>query len=113
MLYWTIAVIGGFMLIILEGSNVNSYVIAIFVLISRIGMTSAFNIVYIATPYLFPVIFGSTCLGIFNFWARLVSIIAPVAAELEYPVPMSLFTGTSILAFIVAFFIKEKIPKVK
>lgn len=113
LIYWTVAFVGGIVLLILEGVNANDYLVATFVMISRLGMSSSFNTVYLSTPYLFPVIYCSTCMGIFNFWARLVAVVSPVIAEIDYPIPMCLFSGTAAIAFVFALFIKEKVPKLK
>ena len=50
LIYWIIAMIGGITLLILEGIDSNDYLIATFVMISRLGLTSSFNTVFLATP---------------------------------------------------------------
>lgn len=51
------------------------------VLGTKFGISSCFNCVYLANG-LFPPIYSSTTFGMFNFFARLTGMLAPMVAEL-------------------------------
>ena len=53
-----------------------------FIMIAKLGVCGTFNLVYIGNIDLFPTLFCSTAMGICNFFARLVSIAAPMTAEI-------------------------------
>lgn len=84
----------------------------IFLLLARVGISSNLNILYISFSVLFPPIFSHSALGFCKFIARILTILAPMAAELKNPTPMGLFTFLSLIAANVACFIyKKKIIK--
>ena len=56
----------------------------------------------------FPFLKRATATGICNFISRGLTIFAPLAAELDTPIPTSILLGISVVAFIVAFFLPSK-----
>ena len=51
------------------------------VLVSKFGITSGFNICYLANVEYFPVVYSSTVFGACNIIARFASVLAPLIAE--------------------------------
>ena len=51
------------------------------VLLAKFGISAGFNVVYVANPYMFPLLFASTAMGFCNFLARASTIFAPIVAE--------------------------------
>ena len=66
-------------------------VIATAVFLTRFSNTSAFNLVYLANRALFPSLFLATCFGACNFTARIVTVLSPMVAEVQYPYPAAIF----------------------
>ena len=75
-----------------------------------VAMGSCGVIIFISLIHvdLFPVVFGTTTLGICNFCGRICCIFGPLVAEMPEPIPQySLFT-LSIIAVFVSLLIGEK-----
>ena len=51
----------------------------------------SFNIGYVSVSRLFPTNYVTTALGIVNLVSHLITIAAPMVAELQQPVPMIVF----------------------
>ena len=100
---FVIAVVGSVLLITLEDQYVN--LVQYMVLGTKFGISGSFNVVYLANS-LFPPLYSSTTFGTFNFFARLVSMIAPPFAELKKPLPMSLFCVLAAAAAVASFFLR-------
>ena len=66
--------------------------ILICVLLTKFGVSSAFNLCFIITAEYFPPQYASTVFGACNIIARLTSILAPLIAEVPSPVPMLVFS---------------------
>ena len=78
------------------------------VLIAKLGLTSIYNINYLANPHLFPVLFASRALGYCNFLARFSTIFAPQVAEIQSLVPMTIFTCLCCLGFVASQFLRAE-----
>jgi len=75
--------------------------IPIFVCLSRIGVTMAFNLGYISVPRLFPIKFQSTVYAVVNLFAHLIACSGPIVAEMPHPIPFIAFisaVGVSVIA---------------
>ena len=77
------------------------------VLGAKFGVSSAFNCVFLANE-LFPSTYASTTMGVCNFFARLAAIVAPMAAEVAAPFPMSAFCVMAGGAMVASFFLRNK-----
>ena len=97
--------IGGIMLVIFF--NAEEVLIAVFVLFARCGVAFAFNMVYYATPQMFPTEICSTAFGICNVFARFLTILSPLIAELPDPVPMTIFTVVCIVSALLPAFLRK------
>lgn len=87
---FTLSTIGGLMIIFL-GEN-STTLVPIFVVITKFGISGGFVLCYCSTVDVFPTLFCSTGLGICNFGARVLSILAPIVAEEPAPIPMIVLT---------------------
>ena len=63
----------------------------LFILFAKLGVSSTFNLVFLANADLFPTLFSATAIGICNFFARLSTTAAPLIAERPEPLPMILY----------------------
>lgn len=90
--------------------------IPVFILLAKFGISATFNICYLANALIFPTIFAGTAFGVCNIFAKLATIIAPMLAEVDPPVPMIVFTILSLIAGVLSIFIineKKTITKYK
>ena len=82
--------------------DLNIAIMSILVLFTRSGIKCTFDSCYLANSTIFPAIFAGTAFGICNFGAKLVTIFAPVMAEIKPPVPMIIFSCLSGVALVAA-----------
>jgi len=99
-----LAATGGIFLVIFF--NADGFLIAVFVLFAKFGISFAFNVSYLATPQMFPTHLCSTAFGICNLFARGSTILSPLIAELPDPIPMSIFSVTCIAASFLPLFLR-------
>eukprot|EP00347_Sterkiella_histriomuscorum_P010242 403377046 len=83
----------------------NQNAATVMILLARVGMIFMMNVTYLAFSTLFPPIFAQTTFGFAKLIARIITILAPLIAELEAPSPMIVFTIFSILGAIFSMFI--------
>lgn len=75
--------------------------------IAKVGTSLTFGIAFFVSytnPVTFPLLKRSTGIGICNFVARFCTVFAPMIAELDKPIPISVHLGVTVLGLIVAFF---------
>ena len=58
------------------------------IIMVKLGVMGAFNLVYISNALVFPTLFSATAIGICNIIARLVSIFVPYFAQIRPNVPL-------------------------
>jgi hypothetical protein len=80
----------------------NIFVKSFLVLISRSGIKCTFDSCYLANSTIFPAIFAGTAFGLCNIGAKLVTIFAPVMAEITPPTPMIIFSCLASIALVAA-----------
>jgi len=56
--------------------------VPLFLFGAKLGVSAAYNVVYIVNVIIFPAEFKTTSFGICNFFARIAGIVAPMAAQL-------------------------------
>jgi len=100
---WVIATTGGILMICFSGSDA---AMGVFVLLSKFGVSFAFNNSYLATPKMFPVQLTATAFGLCNVVARIFTIGAPVVSEFAFPTPMIIFTIFTITAGVLTLFLR-------
>jgi hypothetical protein len=103
---YSIALIGG--LSYLFYGNKDGSLVPVMILGAKFGISSTFNLAYLANVYLYPPTLSSTAFGICNIFARVATIVAPLLTEIKDPVPMAVFTALTGVALISSLFI---IPK--
>ncbi len=89
-----VSTFGGLLILFFGISNPN--LMPLFMAFVKFGVASGFVIVYVSTVDLFPTLFCATALGFCNFFARLVTIMAPVVAEKSGLLPIIVFTCMSV-----------------
>ena len=108
MVLWSVAAFASLGLS-LEGkglSDDDSYVpVMVFSMIQMLCLQSVFVTVYQSHPPLFPTLFSARSMGISNIVARLVTILAPIVAEIDYPVPTIIILILSVVAGVCSSFI--------
>ena len=82
------------------------WVITLAVFLAKLGNASAFNLAFLANSELFPSLYRSTCFGVCNFVARLVTILSPMIAETSNPYPALIFSIASGVATASSFVLK-------
>ena len=83
--------------------KLNIVIMSILVLFTRSGIKCTFDSCYLANATIFPAIFAGTAFGLCNIGAKLVTIFAPVMAEITPPTPMIIFSALSAMALVAAF----------
>ena len=67
----------------------------------------AFNTLYISNNRLFPTQFLATSFGIVNLISHLVTVGAPMVAEIKDPLPFLIFLSNAVAAIISSLFLRE------
>ena len=70
------------------------------------GYTSVLLTNWIATPYLFPVLYATSTQGFCNAIARFAAILAPQLAELPQPLPMLIVSALTLVSICLAWHLK-------
>jgi hypothetical protein len=60
-------------------------------------------VVFVSTVEIFPTQFVATAFGFCNIGCHLLSIGAPMVAEMDAPIPMTVFSCLNCLAFLLTF----------
>ena len=103
--------IAGTMLITLIDVNDPGITFLLLVICARGGNCANNCSIYVAHPKLFPTLFGVTSIGICNIASRSIVILAPIVAELEFRIPILIFTILSLTALLCSFFIVEDVQE--
>ena len=105
---YAICVVGS-ILLMMNWNNID--MIPLYITMAKFGISSSFNMIYLASVSLIPTILSSTVFGYCNVAARICTIFAPVVAEQEFPFPMILCVILVCIASIVSQFIVVDLPK--
>lgn len=81
-------------------SGNDKILIMVFVMMTRFGINSAFTLCYIITADYFPSIVTSRVFGLCNVFSRFATILSPMVAELEPPVPMIIYSIVCMITMI-------------
>lgn len=106
--FFLLSIIGGILLVIFK-DNENALIGIAFV--AKFGVSAAFVTVYICSVKLLPSIYATSAFGINNTVARTLTMLSPLFAEQEYPIPIYLDLGALIVGLLAALAIQEKLPK--
>jgi MFS family permease len=97
-----IAALGSILLVNLQDTH--KALIPVMVLGSKFGISASFNAAYLSNS-LFPTLYQSITMGIFNFFARLSAFMGPQVAEFNAPTPMLTYCAISLIAAVLSFFL--------
>ena len=78
---------------------------AFWCIVTRIGISALFNIIYLANLEMFPTMFAASAMGLCNFIARIVTIMAPVLAEEQGDTGMLVHGTLCALGMVLATFL--------
>jgi len=96
---YSVSLIAG-LLYLANYNTTKVWLIPALVAISRIGGSMSFNIGYVSVSRLFPTNYVTTVFGIVNFFSHIITVGAPVVAELEEPIPFVVFCINSASAIV-------------
>ena len=102
--FFTVALLGGIMIIIFSETNPN--LVPIFIAFAKGGVKVTFDICYLGNSFLFPAIFAGTAFGICNAGAKISTILSPMLAEVEPPIPMIVLSILTASGAMSSLFIK-------
>ena len=85
----------------------NSWVIPLIISFTRFGGMMSFNVAYVSVSRLFPTALVTTVFGIVNFMSHIITVGAPVVAELPQPTPFIVFSANAGLAVLIGVHLKE------
>ena len=81
-------------------------IIPYFTFLAKIGANLTFQFTYYVSfvdPKTFPLLKRTTAIGICNFIARSFTIFAPLIAELDRPIPISVVLGVTVCGLVTSF----------
>jgi hypothetical protein len=102
--FFLIALFGGILLIILSESNQS--LVPIMIAFAKGGVKVTFDVCYLGNSFLFPAIFAGTAFGFCNAGAKIFTILSPLIAEVDPPIPMILLSILTSSGAISSLFIK-------
>ncbi len=92
-IFYSISLVGGIALIIVgDAEGYSPIVPPILVLTARLGVKVALDLCYLANSTIFPAIFAGTAFGLCNLGAKVFTILSPLLAETEKPLPMIVYS---------------------
>jgi len=78
-------------------------------LLSKFGVSSSLSLCFLVTSEYFPIIYSATVFGACNIIARVISIFAPLIAEINPPLPMIIYGIFCLLSVLgTSFLSKDK-----
>jgi len=94
-----LSLIGGIVYLIFKSREMQyPWLIPLLVCVCRIGGSMSFNIGYISVARLFPTKYTATVFGIVNLVSHIITVGAPMVAELPEPIPFAVFCSNAFLA---------------
>jgi len=109
LLGFSIASLGGLAIMIFGLSHQDYWYFPLMVLFAKYGVALSLGVNYLSNAYLFPTLFAATAFGLCNTVARLFSALSPIFAQMDEPLPMMLFTGSSMITLTLVFCLQ--VPK--
>lgn len=107
--YYLLGGLSGLCMVLWVDKENPNWTVPMLVGLARIGISCSFVSVYMTHPRYFPTLFAVTSMGIANIVTRVIVIFAPLAAELDYPTPMVIFTLLCFVACTASFFINDEV----
>ena len=81
--------------------------VPIFIIMSRMGNSMAFNTVYVSHNRYFPTRYLSSTYGLINFVSHLIAVAAPLLAEVPNPYPFTIFLLTAGIGMFFSYFLQD------
>ena len=106
---FTLSSVGSLCLLLLW--NQSPYLILCFIILAKLGITSAFNMAFISFMQLIPTILCSTVFGFCNVTARVATVLSSQVAEIDPFTAISINLGFVALSIIASAFLISKLPK--
>lgn len=103
---YTIAGVGGVLMLSFGLHNTESIWFPVIFLVCRFGVAGVYILFIAANARIFDVEKSATAFGLGSFFARMVLSGAPLVSTMQQPVPMYIFTATTIIAIFLSFFVK-------
>lgn len=103
---YTIAGVGGVLMLTYGLDNMDSIAFPLIFLICRFGCAGVYILFIAANARIFDVEKSATAFGLGSFFARMILSGAPLVSTMSQPVPMYIFTVTTILAIGISYFVK-------
>jgi uncharacterized membrane protein (DUF485 family) len=112
-IFYVISLAGSISLVYVgDGANLGTFIPPLLVMLARCGVKVTLDLCYLANSSIFPAIFAGTAFGLCNLGAKLFTILSPIMAEQEMPLPMLVFSVLAGLAIVAALSIRSE-PKSK
>lgn len=102
--FFIVSSLGHIALII--ASETNPDLVPIMLTFAKGGVKVTYDLCLLGNSFLFPSIFAGTTFGLCNVGAKLSTILAPLMAEVDAPIPMSINATLVSIAAIVSLFLK-------
>ena len=99
---------GACMIFTVDKENPN-WSVPLLVSFARFGISCSFIQIYMTHPSYFPTLFAVTSMGIANIVTRIIVTLAPMAAELDFPTPVIIFTLLQFVACTSSLFINDEV----
>ena len=93
-----VSAVGGLLMVLFGLSYQKSIIFPILVLVAKLGISSAFNILYVCHKSQFPTLFASTSFGYCAMISNFGCSFMPHFAQVKQPLPMVTFAATTGLA---------------
>lgn len=108
-IFYTISLLGGIALVLVgDAEGYPSFVPPLLVMTARLGVKVALDLCYLANSTIFPAIFAGTAFGLCNLGAKLFTIMSPLLAEADKPLPMIVFSVILVGAIGAALSLKKE-----
>ena len=111
-IFYAISLIGGIALVIVgDAEGLPLFVPPLLVMTARLGVKVALDLCYLANSTIFPAIFAGTAFGLCNLGAKIFTIMSPLLAEAEKPLPMIIYSALLVGAIFAALSIRKEEDK--
>jgi hypothetical protein len=85
----------------------NLHLVPLFIILSRMGNSMAFNTVYASNNRFFPTKYLASTYGIVNFVSHLIAVAAPLLAEVSDPYPFTVYLLCSLIGLVSSYFLQD------
>lgn len=111
LIFYAMQSIAGISILLLVKSSSPMWLFPVLVSIARFGDTSCYAGIWIAHPRMFPTLFSVTSMGVASFFSRGFVILAPMVAEIAYPIPIIVFVCLTTTSGLTSMFLIENEPE--